>query len=114
MLVGCVQIASTMKVVAVESTPRLERCLVAVLDEGEVGRCCRKGLTRAGARLSPPLGAGGPSACRRASAAPTRLDGLPFCSAGNQVLEPRDSRLTARRLFCLAGRQGAFMGSLGS
>src|SRR6266480_5912937 len=30
--------------------------------------------------------AGGPSACRRHSAATSRLNGLPFCSAGNQVL----------------------------
>ena len=47
--------------------------------------------------------AGGPSACRRHSAATSRLNGLPFCSAGNQVLEPSGSRLTARRSFVLLG-----------
>src|SRR6266536_4154072 len=47
-----------------QATPRLERCLVAVLDEGEVGRCGRKGHLSRGTPISYP-GLGGPSACRR-------------------------------------------------
>jgi hypothetical protein len=55
----------------------------------EPPRCCRKGLTRAGARLSP--WAGGPSACRRRSAASPGSPDYCLCSACNDVLEPSGS-----------------------
>ena len=55
----------------------------------ELPRGCRKGLTRAGARLSP--WAGGPSACRRHSAASPGSPDYCLCSACSDVLEPSGS-----------------------
>jgi hypothetical protein len=95
-----------------ESTPRLERCLVAVLDEGEVGRCGRKGHSSRGMPISYP-GLGGPSACRRHSAAKSRL--TITCVAR------RVSRSSSRAVpltdgeapLFLSGRTRAPVGSLG-
>ena len=71
-----------------QATPRLERCLVAVLDEGEVGRRARKGHSSRGTPLS--LGWRAVS-LPQAPAAKSRLTGYCLCSACNDVLEPSGS-----------------------
>jgi hypothetical protein len=86
-----------------QATPQARRCLVAVLDEGELAHCGRKDHSSRGTPISYP-GVGGAVSLPQASAAKSRLTIYLCCSAGKYVLEPRGSLTDGETPLCLSGR----------